>query len=92
MIGLIAWIVTAAIVAEWFWWIVGAFAVGWAYWQFRRAKKARQAVQAERAANQRAIAARADQQHAWALACDERGTWGRGATVVREYRTLIVEQ
>ncbi|MEH3135330.1 MAG: hypothetical protein PGN30_10055 [Mycolicibacterium neoaurum] len=69
MVGLIAWIVTAVIVTEWFWWIVGALAAVWVYWRVRVS-------QAERAHRRRALAARADLQHAWALAGDVRGTFG----------------
>lgn len=74
--ALIAWIVTAVIVAEWFWWIVGVVAVAWVGRRLWKAYDARHWTRVVLEAEHAAIAARADEQDAWFLAGDPRGLYG----------------
>ena len=76
VIGLIAWIVTAALVAEWFWALAGTGVAAWFFWRMRRiylrAERDLEAVAAEYVE----LATRCEVQNRWALAGNERGIYG----------------
>lgn len=73
---LIGLLFLAGFVLAYFWWIVAAVAIWWAYQGYLEAVAELETEHAARVAEGDRLVANADREHGWILADDERGIFG----------------